>query len=129
MNGNDFLLDTNAIIQFLKGNLDLSHLLSDANHISISVIGTMEYLSFPRMDAESLAIFHVFKSRVQVYGVPPDDEIFNSYVVEARKRFKMKLPDAIIAATARINELTILTADDHFKPLVAPWSVKFYTPN
>ena len=38
------------------------------------------------------------------------------------------MPDAIIAATARANDLTVLTADDHFKTLPSPWQVHFYTP-
>ncbi len=34
--------------------------------------------------------------------------------------------NAIIAATARANSLTILTADDHFRKLKSPWHVKFF---
>lgn len=41
---------------------------------------------------------------------------------------RLKLPDAIIAATARTNDLTVLAADDHFKLLPPPWQVRFYTP-
>ena len=40
--------------------------------------------------------------------------------------FPMKLPDAIIVATARANGLTILTADDHFRKLKSPWNVRFF---
>ena len=31
-----------------------------------------------------------------------------------------------IARTARANNLSVLTADDHFKKLKAPWKVRFY---
>ena len=40
----------------------------------------------------------------------------------------MTAADAIIAATARKNNLTLLTADDHFKKSKAPWKVRFYKP-
>ena len=70
MNGERYLLDTNAVIQLLKGNSDFSSLLGNADSIALS----------------------------------------------------------IIAATARKNDLTLLTADDHFKKLKAPWKVRFYKP-
>ena len=53
--------------------------------------------------------------------------MFTQLVVNARKRNGMKLPDAIIAATARANDLAILTADDHFKKLKSPWKARLYS--
>ena len=128
MSGRKYLLDTNAIIQLLKGNAELSALLADADFVSTSVIAEMEYLSFPDLPENDVAIFQIFKSRVKVYGIPSDNMALTQLAVDARKMFKMKLPDAIIAATARANDLTILTADDHFKPLKEPWQVRFYSP-
>lgn len=128
MSGSKYLLDTNAIIQLLRGNAELSDLLANADFISTSIIAEMEYLSFSDLPENDVTIFQIFKSRIKVYNVPSDDMIFTQLAVDARKKFKMKLPDAIIAATARTNDLTILTADDHFKPLTEPWQVQFYTP-
>ena len=42
MSGRKYLLDTNAIIQLLKGNAELSALLADADFVSTSVIAEME---------------------------------------------------------------------------------------
>lgn len=128
MSGRKFLLDTNAIIQLLRGNAELSDLLANADFISTSIIAEMEYLSFSDLPESDVTIFQIFKSRITVYDVPSDDMLFTQLAVDARKKFKMKLPDAIIAATARTNDLTILTADDHFKSLTEPWHVHFYTP-
>ena len=33
---------------------------------------------------------------------------------------------SIIAATARANNLTVLTADEHFKRLTLPWKVRLF---
>lgn len=127
INGNGYLLDTNAIIQFLKGNAELVSLLADADFIATSIIAELEYFSFPRLGEEDLQLYQAFRSRIHVYDVPSDDPMFTQLVVNARKRNGMKLPDAIIAATARANDLAILTADDHFKKLKSPWKVRLYS--
>ena len=127
MNGNGCLLDTNAIIQFLKGNAELVSLLADADFIATSIIAELEYFSFPRLGEEDLQLYQAFRSRIHVYDVPSDDPMFTQLVVNARKRNGMKLPDAIIAATARANDLAILTADDHFKKLKSPWKARLYS--
>ena len=128
MSGRRFLLDTNAIIQLFKGNAELSALLSGADFVAASVISEMEYLSFSGLSEHDANLFREFRTDIDIYGVPADDRGFTQMVVEARTRFRMKLPDAIIAATARENGLTILTADDHFKPLQDPWNIQFFTP-
>lgn len=125
-NGNGYLLDTNTIIQFLKGNAELVSVLADADFIATSIIAEMEYFSFPRLGEEDVRLYQVFRSRIHVYDVPSDDPMFTQLVVNARKRNGMKLPDAIIAATARANNLAVLTADDHFDKLKSPWKVRFY---
>ena len=127
MNGNGYLLDANAIIQFLKGNAELVSLLADADFIATSIIAELEYFSFPRLGEEDLQLYQAFRSRIHVYDVSSDDPMFTQLVVNARKRNGMKLPDAIIAATARANDLAILTADDHFKKLKSPWKVRLYS--
>ena len=126
MSGNGYLLDTNAIIQFLKGNAELVSVLADAEFIATSIISEMEYLSFPRLEEADVQLYQVFRSRIQVYDVPSDDPMFTQLVLNARRRNGLKLPDAIIAATARANHLSVLTADDHFEKLKSPWKVRFY---
>ena len=54
MNGNGYLLDANAIIQFLKGNAELVSLLADADFIATAIIAELEYFSFPRLGEEDL---------------------------------------------------------------------------
>lgn len=128
MNGERYLLDTNAVIQLLKGNSDVSSILGDADSIALSIIAEMEYLSFPGLNDHDVGLYRVLKSRVRVFDVPADDEIFTRMVVTARQKYGLKLSDAIIAATACKNDLTLLTADDHFKKLKSPWKVRFYKP-
>ena len=128
MNGRCYLLDTNAIIQLLKGNDELCTLVSNADFLATSIIAELEYFAFSDLPESDVLLYRAFKSRIHVFDVPADDPILTGMVAEALKTFKLKLPDAIIAATARANGLAVLTADDHFTPLTDPWRVCFYTP-
>ena len=127
MNGNRYLLDTNAVIQLFDGNREVEDVLNNADFVAMSVISEFEYLSYDVLTAKDISEYTAFRNSIQVYDVPSDDPMFTQLVVNARKRHGLRLPDAIIAATARANNLSILTADDHFKKLKSPWKVRFYT--
>jgi len=128
MSGECYLLDTNAVIQMFGGNLSVAQILASSDFVAMSVITEFEFLSYPALTKSEREKFHAFKSRLHVYDIPSDDENLTQTIVSARQGYGMKLPDAIIAATACKNDLTLLTADDHFKKLTSPWKVKFYRP-
>ncbi|WP_225226050.1 hypothetical protein [Komarekiella delphini-convector] len=46
MNGNRYVLDTNAIVSLLQGSSQLIQLLQDADWIGVSVISQIEFLAF-----------------------------------------------------------------------------------
>ena len=48
MNGNGYLLDTNAIVQLLKGNTELIAVLGCADFIATFIVAEMEYI-FPSL--------------------------------------------------------------------------------
>ena len=126
MNGNGYLLDTNAIVQLLKGNRELIAVLSTADFIATSIVAEMEYLSFSGLSDADVTLYQAFRERIQVYDVPSADTVFTQLVVKARKEHGLKLPDAIIAGTAIVKGLTVLTADDHFKKPKASWRTRFF---
>ena len=126
MNGNGYLLDTNAIVQLLKGNKELIAVLGAADFIATSIVAEMEYLSFSGLTDADVALYQAFRGRIQVYDVPSADTVFTQLVVKARKEHGLKLPDAIIAGTAIAKGLIILTADDHFKKPKASWRTRFF---
>ena len=126
MNGNGYLLDTNAIVQLLKGNKELIAVLGAADFIATSIVAEMEYLSFSGLSDSDVALYQAFRGRIQVYDVPSADTVFTQLVVKARKEHGLKLPDAIIAGTAIVKGLTVLTADDHFKKPKASWRTRFF---
>lgn len=96
----NFLLDTNILIYYFNGEMEdnvkskVSKLMRES--FQISVISKMEFLGFPfnsqeREQAIQLIEFAAIK--------PLNDEIVQR-VIDIRQQKRIKLPDAIIAATA-----------------------------
>ena len=115
MNGSRVLLDTNAIASLLQGNLTLVELLKSAEWIGISVISEIEFLANPALNEEDKTLFENFISRIDVIDLYHLDTVLISLILEIRKKSKVKLPDAIIAATAIHNKAKIITSDEGFR--------------
>ncbi|MEZ4605430.1 MAG: type II toxin-antitoxin system VapC family toxin [Deinococcales bacterium] len=113
MSGNRFLLDTNAIIHLLKFDQNLATNLQKASWIGISII--IEFLAFPKLDATDKAIFERFVSRIHIVGLEPKNRELLYKVIELRRLYKLKVPDAIVAATALVLKAVLVTQDDDFK--------------
>ena len=104
--GTRYLLDTNAVLDFMgkklpaKSQLFLSEIID--NEINISAINKIELLGFSFVEQTLID----FVSFAEVY--PIDDETIDQ-TIDLRKKHKIKLPDAVIAATAIINDFTLIT--------------------
>ena len=57
MSGKGYLLDTNAIVQLLKGNKELIAVLGTADFIATSIVAEMEYLSFSGLTDADVALY------------------------------------------------------------------------
>jgi tRNA(fMet)-specific endonuclease VapC len=111
MNGSRYLLDTNAIVQMLAGNKALLTLLSDAEYVATSIICELEFLSFPSLLREDAELFRQFLEQVDVINLTVEDLPLKDKILELRSARKLKLPDAIIAASSAISQCTLITAD------------------
>lgn len=110
MNGISYLLDTNIILGVLKGyaaaieraqNIDLSA-------CAYSSITRMELLGFIGItDTEEQAINRLLM-RMTLLSLSIEIE---QETIRLRRQYRLKLPDAIIAATAEVNGLELLTLD------------------
>lgn len=110
MNGNYFL-DTNAIIQLLQGNREIYDILSGASFIACSVISELEYRSFPDISDKDLLLLDRFLLRISVVDVNHANSALKDKISQIRKSRKVKLPDAIILASAKTNNCLLVTAD------------------
>lgn len=112
MNGIDFIADTNALIYFLDGN---SCMLPYATKkLGFSIISEMELLSFSGITQEEEIGVKTLLSDCSKFHLT--EEIKNK-TIEIRRKYKTKLPDAIVAATAIVNNLPLISADKGFKQI------------
>ena len=113
MNGNRYFVDTNILIYLLSGDNTLISILNQ-KQIYISFITEIELLSFADLtDKERNKIVAMLKNFI----VMDINESIKETTIRYRKDFKLKIPDAIIAATANYLNLPLLTADLAFKSI------------
>ena|SRR5690554_1488939 len=108
--GTKHLIDSNAVIEFLGGTLpsagsDWMQNICDQNLQYLSVINKIEVLGFNGSPSELL----VFSEFIQAAQVIPLSEAVVQQTIEIRKIYKIKLSVAIIAATAMVHDLTLIT--------------------
>lgn len=109
-----FLLDTNAIVSLLAGNRELSAQLETAEYVGISVISYLEFLAFNGLSDGDITCFDNFCKRVEVVSLSYDDSKLMKQALDLRSSHRLKLPDAIIGATALSRNALIITNDSHF---------------
>ena len=108
-NANRFLSDTNIIIYVSKGILSLDDFLNENDELFISSISYMEANGFPFRDRQEEN--EIVKFCTMFNRFPITEEIENRTIL-IRKTHKIKLPDAIIAATAIVHNLILVTRND-----------------
>ena len=104
-----YLIDTNAVIDYLGEKLPASGMVFMNDVIDavpmVSVITKIEVLGF-NAPAEHYQLLIDFMNDATLFALT--DEIIDASI-EIRKNHKTKLPDAIIAATALVNGITIIS--------------------
>lgn len=102
-----YLLDTNTVIDYLNNKLpNKSADLIDSLPIHISVISRMELLVWRNATFEHLQILNLFIKASLVFNL---EELIILKTIELRKMYNIKLPDAIIAATAIVYDMTLIS--------------------
>lgn len=110
MSGNKILLDSNVIIAALDGH-DVALELMDKKTLLVSFISELEVQSHQKLTPPELKIIRSFLNECII--IDPDQEI-KKLAIDFRVKYKLKLPDAIIAATAYHFDLPLITADKAF---------------
>lgn len=113
MNGNKIFVDTNILLYFLKGDAQVVDLISDKDLV-ISVITEIELLSFPDITAENEKEIRNLLKDCTILDVR---EEIKEVTVEFRRKYKIKLPDSIIAASAYFQKTALLTSDKGFRKI------------
>ncbi|MCC5898981.1 MAG: type II toxin-antitoxin system VapC family toxin [Phormidium sp. BM_Day4_Bin.17] len=104
-----YLIDTNIVIYYFNGLTDdeAIHTIL-VNSFKISIITKIEFLGWRQFadDYELQTKAREFLSHATVFELK---EAIAEQAIGLRQQFKTKTPDAIIAATALVNGLTVVT--------------------
>ncbi len=104
-----YLLDTNIMIYYFNGLTDDEAIYTILiNSFRISVITKIEFLGWGQFaaDLELQTKAREFVSYATVFDLT---EAIAERAILIRQQFRAKTPDAIIAATAWVNGLTVVT--------------------
>ena len=113
MNGNKYLVDTNIILYILSGNEILANHLHHKN-LYASFVSEIELLSYKNLSSKEEKTIHDFLLEFRIINI---DETIKYEAIALRKKYGLKLPDCIIAATAISLQLTFITADKQFRQI------------
>ncbi len=109
-----YVLDTNAIIYYLKGKpravAFLERILSQDSPLYVSTITEAELLGFPRLTDDELAKMETILSTLSI--IPLDSRLAR-LAGFIRRTYQLKIPDAIIAATPLFRRSTLVTRNVH----------------
>jgi predicted nucleic acid-binding protein len=113
--GQKYLIDTNVLIdaqmkRLSKSGLDFLAKTINENFI-ISFITLIEYLGYKNISKSS-------EEFIRLANVIETDKLIIQCCIDLRKTYKIKLPDAIIAATALTRNLILITNNEKdFTPI------------
>jgi predicted nucleic acid-binding protein len=107
------LLDSNTIIYLSKRLLSIDDIFIDKDDsYAISVITYMEVLGY---DFDSTEEENFIKKLLSYLDILYIDEMIANEVINLKRKYKIKLPDAIICTTAILNDAILLTNDIRLK--------------
>jgi hypothetical protein len=113
MSGDRIVVDTSLIINLFNGIYEVQELITDRN-LFVSIISEIEVLSFPNITAKDSELLKGFLSECYIVDIEP---AIKDITIDIRSRFKVKLPDAVIAATAIYFDLPLFTMDKGFQKI------------
>ena len=110
MNGIKYLLDTNIILGIIKGNPDVGEKLKglDLKNCAYSSVTRMELLGFPAITTNEIKIISSLLKQMTQLSINRATE---DTTISLKQRHRIKLPDALILATAINHQIELLTLD------------------
>ncbi len=113
MSGNSLLIDTNIALYLLDGDTDLVEIL-DGQDVYISIISELELLGYQGIsEAEKLKV-KAFLNNCIIIEL---NQTIKDLTIELKQAHRIKLPDAIIAATSKYLNIPLISADRGFEKI------------
>ena len=110
MSGNNIILDTNIALYLLDGDEVLVEYLQDKTFY-LSLVNEMELLGFKDITEDEEIVIKFFLDDCSVVDI---NQGIKDIAIKLRKTYSIKLPDAIVAATAVFLGIPLISADKHF---------------
>jgi predicted nucleic acid-binding protein len=127
--GTRFLIDTCAVIKYLQESFPEEALLFlDSvlnNESQISFITKIELLAWKTQSEENINILKQFINGSKIIYI--NDIIINK-AIEIRRHSSVKLPDAIIAATAISNDFILISDNDKDFRILTKLGLSYLNP-
>ena len=121
MNGINFLLDTNFILGLLKATPEVLAIVEVrdllASSCAYSAVTRMELLGYPNITPDEERLIADRLSKFTYLSISSEVE---NLAITLRRTRKLKLPDALIAATAIHHGLELLTLDEALLAVAKP---------
>jgi len=124
------LIDTDVLIWYMRGNTRAFKIIEELNSFSISVVTYIELVQGMRNKQELSELRKAIRNwSCRIIHI--NEEISSKAMFYVERHFlsnSLQLADSIIATTAIVNGLTILTGNDkHFK-IITDVDIKKFRP-
>jgi len=115
-----YLLDTNFLISYFHDDAGSKTYLASLENevVFVSFITEMEILSYPHLTAEEELRIQQLLNKFTIVNF---NEQLKRLTITVRKAFHLKLPDAIIAATAIFLDAYLITNDSRLLAVSKIW--------
>ena len=120
----DVILDSNIVIYLSQKKLSINDVFEDNKRYNISLVTYMEILSYNFPSKEEEDFIHKLLSLFRVIDI---NKTIAKEVIRLKKKRKIKLPDAIIVATALVEDAILYTNDKQLHS-VEGLEVHYFTP-
>lgn len=107
MNGDQLFIDSNIILYYLNGDSTLLPVLED-KQLFISFITQLELLSFKKITEPEIKLIEGFLQHCTIIEM---SSVIKENTILLRRKYGLKLPDAIIAASSLFLNVPLFTAD------------------
>lgn len=110
MSGSKILIDTNIALYLFKGDKNLGTILQNVETY-VSFINELELLGFKGITLKEESWVELFLNECIIIDI---NQGIKDITKQIRRNYSLKLPDAIVAATAIFLGIPLLSADKQF---------------
>ena len=107
MNGDQLFIDSNIILYYLNGDRTLLPVLED-KQLFVSFITELKLLSLKKITEPEIKLIEGFLQHCAIIEM---SSVIKENTILLRRKYGLKLPDAIIAASSLFLNAPLFTAD------------------